>query len=329
MTENILKTGILDTSIATENTGDLIIMESARQVLDSLLDSQSFYFPTHEKLSSTSYKIQKTLTYNIACGTNLLHSHMGLIKQWNVGIRDTFLLKPVVLFGVGWRSQASRKTDFYTRWLLKQLLDSKRLHSVRDSYTEGRLREIGFENVLNTGCPTCWSLTPEHCKKIPQKPGNSVVCVLTDYSQNIKKDTELLELVCSNYQNRFVWCQGSGDREYIRSLGFDDHFTFIAPTLNAYHRLLADTSLQLDYVGNRLHGGICALKHGRRATIIGVDHRANSMGKDLNLPVIDRYQSIEDISSMIIEERPTAVSLPKPNIDKWTAQFEKKDTGIV
>lgn len=318
------KAGILDTSIATENTGDLIIMDSARDVLESLLDAQTFYFPTHEKLGRTSYRIQQQLSYNVACGTNLLHAHMGLIKQWNVGLIDAFRVKPVVLMGVGWRSQASRKTDFYTRWLLRRLLDSNRYHSVRDSYTEGRLREIGFDNVLNTGCPTCWSLTPDHCDRIPKTRGDAAVCVLTDYSRNQEKDAEFLELVCSNYSQRFFWCQGSGDREYIRSLGFDGYFQFIAPTLRAYRQLLGDSSLELDYIGNRLHGGIYALKHGRRATIIGVDHRANSMGKDIRLPVIDRYSPFEEIKSMVLDERATAISLPASNIQKWCSQFKEE-----
>lgn len=324
MVANIEKAGILDTSIATENTGDLIIMESARQVLESLLDAQTFYFPTHEKLGATSYRIQQQLAYNVACGTNLLHAHMGLVKQWNVGLVDAFKLKPVVLLGVGWRSQASRKTDVYTRWLLRRLLDSRRYHSVRDSYSEARLREIGFDNVLNTGCPTCWSLTPDHCASIPQAPGESAVCLLTDYSRNEDRDAELLDLVCSRYANRFFWCQGSGDLNYIRSLGFDRYFRFIPPTLRAYHRLLSDPSLALDYVGNRLHGGIYALKHGRRATIIGVDHRANSMGKDINLPVIDRYRPFEEIKSMIMDERAIEISLPASNIEKWSNQFKEE-----
>ena len=101
MVANMEKVGILDTSIATENTGDSIIMESAREVLESLLDAQTFYFPTHEKLGATSYRIQQQLAYNVACGTNLLHAHMGLVKQWNVGLIDAFKQKPVVLLGVG------------------------------------------------------------------------------------------------------------------------------------------------------------------------------------------------------------------------------------
>lgn len=326
MTAHAVKAGILDTSIATENTGDMIIMDSARDLLDSILDAQTFYFPTHEKLSRTSHKIQEQLSYNIACGTNLLHAHMGLVKQWNVGIRDAFKLKPVVLLGVGWRSQASRKTDFYTRWLLGRLLDSEHLHSVRDSYTASRLREIGFDNVLNTGCPTCWSLSEEHCASIPETKGDSAVTLLTDYSPNAELDSQLLDLVCSEYKTRFFWCQGSNDHQYVKSLGFEKHFKFIPPTLTAYHKLLSDSSRRLDYIGNRLHGGIYALKHGRRSTIVGVDHRANTMGKDLHLPVIDRYRPFDEIQTMILEPRPTDVKLPIAEIEQWSNQFRSSAT---
>src|ERR1700722_10862008 len=113
----VQRIGVLDTSIATRNTGDLIIMEAARSVLDTLLiDRQLIYFPTHEKLSAHGRKLQGEVALNVACGTNLLHSNMGLVHQWKVGIREAFAYSPTVLMGVGWRAAKKRKIDPYTRW---------------------------------------------------------------------------------------------------------------------------------------------------------------------------------------------------------------------
>lgn len=315
--------GILDTGIASENSGDLIIMEGAKRELEKILmEYQLLYFPTHEELSSHSYKLQKLVDINIACGTNLLHSHMGIVKQWNIGIRDAYRIKPVVLFGVGWRSQKKRKTDFFTRWLLRKVLSNKHLHSVRDSYTKEQLNSIGIMNVLNTGCPSTWVLTEEHCSKIPLKKGENAVVVLTDYSRN-EKDSQLLNIVIANYRKVYFWCQGTHDCEYINALGFASKIKLIPSSLAAYRQLLSDESLSLDYVGTRLHGGLYALQYKRRSIIVGVDHRANEMGRDLNLPVVDRYGHDRILENMITNDFETRIKLPLENIRKWCSQFVK------
>ena len=166
-------------------------------------------------MCKTSRALQNKIEFNIACGTNLLHAHMGLVKQWNIGLVDTFYLKPVILFGVGWRSHKKRKTDFYTRWLLKKLLSSTHIHSVRDSYTEEQLHKIGIDNVVNTGCPTIWSLDREHCRNIPVKKAENVVVVLTDYSKHPEHDGPLLNYVLSEYKKVYFWAQGMQDINYL------------------------------------------------------------------------------------------------------------------
>lgn len=313
--------GVMDTGIATENSGDLIIMEGAKRELGKvLMDYQWIYFSTHEKLSSHSYKLQKLVSFNVACGTNLLHSHMGIVKQWNIGVVDAYKIKPVVLFGVGWRSQKKRKTDFFTRWLLRKVLSDKHIHSVRDSYTKEQLNSIGIMNVLNTGCPSTWKLTEEHCSKIPLKKGENAVVMLTDYSRS-EKDSRMLTFVLANYKKVYFWCQGTHDREYIYALGFVSKVKIIPSSLAAYRQLLSDESLSLDYVGTRLHGGIYALQHKRRSIIVGVDHRANEMGRDMNLPVVDRYAPDGILENIITNDFETRIKLPLENIRKWRSQF--------
>ena len=159
--------------------------------------------------------MQKKVAFNVACGTNLLHSHMEIVKQWNIGMIASWFLKPVLLLGVGWRGHASRKTTPYTKLLLRSLLSRVHLHSVRDSYSEGRLRELGFSNVINTACPTMWRLTPEHCADIPTEQGEDVVLTLTDYSPEPQKDRELLDLLKRLYRRVYFWRQGSGDSASI------------------------------------------------------------------------------------------------------------------
>lgn len=318
------KIGLLDTGLATENTGDFIIMEAARQEAEEIFEHyQMLFFPSHEKLSRHSYRIQKQVAFNVACGTNLLHSHMGLVKQWNIGMIDAFQLAPVVLFGVGWRSHRRRKTDPYTRWLLRRILSRDHLHSVRDSYAKEQLQKIGIQNVLVTGCPTTWRLDPEFCRQIPRDRGENAIVVLTDYSR-AREDRHLLDFVLSQYRTVYFWAQGTHDLEYLQELGYADRLEIIPPSLSAYRKILADDALSLDYVGTRLHGGIFALKHRRRSVLIAVDHRARRMGQDLNLPVIDRYAPAAEIEKTIMDPIETRVCLPDDEIHQWRDQFRDR-----
>ena len=316
------RAGVLNTAIATENTGDHIIMDSAVKQLNTILnDYQTIQFSTHEKLSSYSHQLQKMVDFNVACGTNLLHSHMGLVKQWRVGFASAFRMKPVILLGVGWRSQKKRKTDFYTKWLLGRLLSHDHLHSVRDSYSEQKLINAGFDNVVNTGCPTIWGLDKEHCRSIPNQRAENALVVLTDYSRDYELDREILEHVLREYKKVYFWCQGTNDQEYLNSFNLSEKVEVIPSSLSAYDQLLSDESISLDYVGTRLHGGIRALQHKRRAIIIGVDHRAIQKGIDFNLPVIDRYEPIGAIKAMISDPFETEINLPDENIARWKEQF--------
>lgn len=314
--------GVLDTSIATRNTGDLIIMEAARSVIETLLiDRQLIYFPTHEKLSAYGRKLQGQVALNIACGSNLLHSHMGLVRQWQVGVLDAFAFSPTVLMGVGWRSHKKRQTDVYTRWLLHRLMSANMIHSVRDSYAEQKVKELGFERVSNTGCHTTWVLTEAHCAEIPTHRGEEAIVVLTDYSPDKERDSHLMDLCLKMYKRVHFWCQGTEDLAYLQELGYRDRVQMVPPSLAAYRRILADTRLSLDYVGTRLHGGIYALRHKRRSVIVGVDHRANEMGRDLNLPVINRYAQPRDLEQMVGGDLKTEVKLPLAKIREWQDQF--------
>lgn len=310
--------GVLDTSIGTENLGDEIIMDACRGVLDALLPGVAqLKLPTHLALGLHGLGVQRQAEINVACGTNLLHSHMGLVRQWRIGPIAALALRPVLLLGVGWRAQAKRKTDPYTQWLLKRVLSHRHLHSVRDSYSEKRLRDAGVENVINTGCPTLWALTPTHCARIPPGKGKDAVVVLTDYSRNPELDIFLLKSVQAAYRHVYFWPQGLADLEYLADLGEVGNVRVLGRNLRGYDQLLTDPELSLDYIGTRLHGGIRALQQRRRSIIVSVDHRAGAMGADFGLPVIDRYSTSDQLVAMIKQVRKTAIKLATENIERW------------
>ncbi len=309
---------IFDTSICTENVGDEIIMDCVNSQLRDMFKRTMFLrVPTHEKITKISYMRMKKTKLGFVGGTNLLASNMRYpINQWNIHIWNTKHLNDVILMGVGSQNYGD-KINLYTKYLYRKALSSNYIHSVRDSYTETILRKMGINNVINTGCPTLWSLTEDHCNNIPTKKSKNVICTFTDYNKDYNRDKQLSEILFKNYDNVYCWIQGSSDYEYIKSIS--DKFILVDPHLEEYDKILA-SDIDLDYVGTRLHAGIRAMQKGRRSIILSIDNRAREMGKDYNLNVIERHD-IEMLDEYINKEFTTNVKLKLENINKWKNQF--------
>ncbi len=310
---------LLDTSIASKNLGDQIIMDSVRRQMRKILPGAFFVtVPTHDILGSTSRKLIEDADLSIVGGTNLLSSNFNEYNQWKIWFRDYFSLRKIILLGVGWW-QYQGSPNFYTRRLLNRVLCKNRLHSVRDSYTAEQLLNAGINNFLNTGCTTMWDLTEDFVVDIPTEKAEEVICTVTDYNPDPRADQALISALKRNYSKIWLWLQGSGDFTYARQ-NLDRTLHYVDPSLDAYDELLC-SSRSLDYFGTRLHAGLRALQHKRRSLIVAVDNRATEMGSDFGLPVV-RRQDIEKIGPEIINSRQTLIELPKREIEKWKLQFD-------
>ncbi|MCC5464087.1 polysaccharide pyruvyl transferase family protein [Pelosinus baikalensis] len=311
---------VFDTRIAGSNLGDHIIMQAVEHHLREML-TQDFFIriQTHDNISQQSYALIKQSNLKFCGGTNLLSSNMDRYNQWKVNLWDSIYINDVVLMGVGWW-QYQKAPNNYTKILLGRLLSSKYIHSVRDSYTEKQMKLCGFDNVLNTSCPTMWRLTPQHCASIPASKSDEVVMTLTEYNMNQEYDTKLYNILKKHYQKIYFWIQQPGDYVHMQNIA-SDMVEYIPPTLEHLDALLSDK--QVDYIGTRLHAGIRALQHKRRTLILGVDNRASEIARDTNLPVVNRanYQDIED---WIVTPKATQITLPEENIKSWRQQFSKK-----
>lgn len=312
---------VLDTSIATTNLGDEIIVDGVKKELSEMFEDSSMFLsvPTHEKISHHSRKIINTSMYSFVAGTNLLNSKYRLIRprSWKLNLFDAFIVNNVILMGVGWGDYQGDVHPL-ARYFYKQVLDPKAIHSVRDDYTKKKLESIGISNVVNTGCATMWKLTPEHCLTIPTGKAQNVVFTLTDYSKDPIKDQKLIDILEKNYKRVFFWIQGRKDLDYIQSLVYKN-IEFIGPSLNSYDKIL-ESNLDLDYVGTRLHAGIRAMQKKRRTIIIGIDNRALEKKKDFNINVVER-KDIETIESIINNKLNTKLTLDFNKINEWKNQF--------
>ena len=312
----------MDTSIATSNVGDEIIMDAVNKELYELCNDDRFFrVPTHEKIYKSSLSFIRNSSLNFLGGSNILSSYMNKYKQWRIGIFESvFIQNKIITMGVGWRNYQG-KPNWYTNFLLKKLLHKNYLHSVRDSYTEKFLKDMGIENVINTACPTMWRLTKDHCETIPSKKSDTVVFTLTDYTQDKEKDSIMIKILKENYKKVYFWVQGKRDDKYFESLddSLIENIYIISPNLNAYDSFLINN--ECDYIGTRLHGGIRALQNKRRTIIIGIDNRANEKQKDFNINVLNR-DKIEDLASLIKSNFDTSITIDEDKINTWKSQFK-------
>jgi polysaccharide pyruvyl transferase WcaK-like protein len=328
---NVAPTGIpqrsitlIDTSLAASNIGDAIIMDAVRHELSDLLSRvRTFTIASHERMSRLSRSLLRQSDFAILGGTNALSSRMWFRCTWKLSFIDGLFCGRIVLMGCGWY-QFQRAPDPYSRWLLWRVLSNEHVHSVRDSYTKKMLNSIGINNVVNTGCPTLWRLTPEDCRRITIEKGDCVLTSLNTYFPNKKLDGALLKTLRQHYPKVYFWIQNPADYAYVQQL--DKDVIFLNPTLAALDEFLASQPA-LDYVGNRLHAGIRALQHGKRTLIVEVDNRASMMGADFGLPTVER-DNFARISSWIRRSSQIELRLPRSAIEDWKRQFSSQWADI-
>lgn len=308
-----------DPSISSLNLGDKVISLACRKALSPLLQ-HSFVidFSSHLPITNSFMKHLRDPGHRFLLGSNLLMSEMNhRFRQWDVTLWNSRSVGPVITMGVGWH-QYSGPPNRYTATLYRRLMNHGYWNSVRDDYTLEHLRAAGVNNVLNTACPSLWSLTPDRCRSIPREKASRVVTTFTDYNPDKLRDRATLKMLLSNYEGVYVWPQSEGDPEYLRSLGLPDEVTVLPPNLEAYDRLLLAGSI--DYVGTRLHGGIRALQHGVRTFILAIDNRAKELHRSVNLPIImpDEFHRLEEV---VHSPHDVTIQLPEAAISKFLGQF--------
>ena len=312
--------GISDHSGApSSNLGDLIIEEYVLEELATVFDLDPGSIPriaTHQRLRPRDRQMAKDANQVFVGGSNLLSSYMDGYFQWDLIMSDAIQVRKAILMGAGWwRDQGV--CNRYTKMLLWMALSWKGWHSVRDNQALAQLKNIGFKRVLNTGCPTMWSLAKKDTSSIPTTQASDVLLMLTDYDRDKKNDAAIVTLLQESYSNVFFWPQGTQDLEYAKELGFRG--TVLDRSIAGLDSLL-NSHDDLDYVGTRLHGGIRCLHHNKRALIIVVDNRAREIGKDTRLQTVARGD-LDTVRNWIKRSQPIALVLPTDDIDRWKSQF--------
>lgn len=321
--DNIL---LLDTSIASLNKGDDIIMECVRKELNYILnDNFELNLPTHVSAfhwyqilrGLSRVKVYEKCKLKFVGGTNLLVKNMfTYYPQWNVNLFNYQAIKGCVLVGVG--VGPGSKTNRYTTLLYQRILNSNYTHSVRDQRSLDYLNSLGLR-AINTGCVTMWMLTPEFCNTIPTKKSDRVVFTLTANISKDPIDQKIIDILNRNYNEVYFWVQGDKDFQYFQQFNDINNIHIISPNKEEYHNLLLQDNL--DYVGTRLHAGIYAMRHTKRAIILAIDERAREINKCNNINCIEK-SDIHQLEQYICSDFKTDIRMPFDEILRWKKQFQ-------
>ena len=317
--ERSQKVVLLDTFMGSENSGDHIIMSACQKVASDTFGHESLlHIPTHYYVEESEHLANNI---KVLCGTNILYSDMSKQQQWALP-RDLHSYQNVCLLGVGLNDIGIEcRVSPYSKLLYKALLSRELLHSVRDEKTKRFLNGLGFDNVVNTACPTMWALTPQLQDEIPREKADTVITSITDYCFDPVRDKVMLGLLKREYRHVIVWVQGSHDLDWcLEKIVDTNDFELIGPDVSELDSVLVPG--EVDYVGTRLHAGIRALSHRVRTLIVAVDNRARQIALDTGLPTVERDDLLADgILRWIAAPYRCEIRLPLEAIARWKTQF--------
>ncbi len=318
---------LLNPAIGTDNIGDYIIYECVcsemaeifRQAFVKEIPTQMPAFHSYA-VWRNSFAVQNyaTCDYKFVGGSNILAKNMLThYPQWNVNVFNCKPLAGSVCVGVG--AGAGEHTDAYTTHLYRKILSHSYYHSVRDERSKRYVEDVLGLKAINTGCVTMWALTPDFCAQIPAKKSDNVVFTLTARMQPDPSDQMLIDTLKREYDHVSFWIQGDKDEAYFHAFSNTEGIEIIPPHKAAYEAVLMRNNIE--YVGTRLHGGIYALRHKKRAIIISIDERARSISADTGLITIEK-NALDGLPELINSAFETKPNIPFEEIARWKAQFE-------
>ena len=318
---------LLDTSIGTSNMGDFIIMECVRKELSYILNDNFVYnMSTHLPSFSAFAVFRNSLAVQnyasadlkFAGGSNLLVKDLRThYPQWNINKWNSKPLSGTICVGVG--AGQGDNVDKYTTSVYRQVLNHDYYHSGRDERSKEYVENVLGLKAINTGCVTMWMLTPEFCKTIPTKKADAALITITARTEIDPNEQKMIDIVLANYSKVYCWIQGDRDLDYFKKLRNTEKIELIPPTLDAYEHIL--NTVDLDYIGTRLHGGIYAMRHKKRAIIIAIDERAREINANNNLNCLN-IDETDNLEAMINSEFETKINMPFDEINRWKSQFE-------
>ena len=142
--------------------------------------------------------------------------------------------------------------------------------------------------------------------------------MFSGYGVAKEHDQCMIDILLRNYKEVYFFPQCVGDFEYLHKFKNIERIKILEASKAAYDTFL--TNNDTDYVGTRLHGGVYAMRHARRAIIIAIDERARAINAKNNLNCVER-NNITELEQMINSDFETKIVMDFDSINRWKSQF--------
>ena len=286
-----------DTNV--NNLGDLIISEAVNSVVSDIVPEENlFRISSHSKFKLDDLRRILFADFVFLGGTNLLSSYfnkmnrpLGPNRMWHLIVPR---LRNVVLLGVGWGYGYGEDVSPTASRYYKRIFKKGTTHSVRDSYSTQKLLSSGINKVVNTNCPTLWTLNGTSMDLLVNKNSkkySKCIFTLTDYGKDYGLDDQLLSMLGKEFRELIFFPQGKWDAQYLKMLPsyskLKDRIVILERSLKAYDSFVSTASDTL-YIGTRLHGGIRCLQKNIKSLVVSIDNRAMDISNDTGLAVVSR-----------------------------------------
>lgn len=312
----------------SDNLGDCIISDSVTSILRNIFPNvEIIKVSAHQNFQSREKNIIKNSLFSFVGGSNILTSQVRFFERLVPQKKKGFYLYPginkLILVGAGWNNY-DKTPDWATTIFYQRILNRKKLHSLRDSYSIKQLRSVFIKNTLMTSCPTTWSL--DTSKENAFNLGlDAILFTFTDYNQDEVLDEKLIKLIFNtSMKDIYFFCQGKNDLNYLQSLKVykrnKSKIKLIGHRYQDFQNFIKYE--KSNYIGTRLHAGIACLNSSLPTLIIGIDNRAWEIRKDIHLPVIKRNDLGTACKWVQGNCQFDKIQLPLNNIERWKNQFK-------
>lgn len=304
------------------NAGDYLIKYRAKQLFAEIRpDREIIDINGWETLSlSNLYVINESKALILMGGPALVEDMIPRVYGLSNVIDE--IKVPIVLMGIGWKSQEGNwedtynyKLNFKTSKLIQKINNSGYLSSVRDYHTLNALRFNGCENVLMTGCPAYYDqnyINTEFTPQIVKKAAFSLGVSFIDSPSMLELMKENI-LACQDRfsENEFeVVFHHSLDREKFSSAY--NSLSYHVKMHNEFANWLDSKSIKyvdisgsaenlMNYytnvdlhIGYRVHAHIFMNSISKKSILISEDGRAKGVKGTINGVVLNGYLNFKN-----------------------------------
>ena len=296
---------------AYKNAGDHLIGLRAKKLLETFVDEEVINLDRKQPID---YEVLNSARMVLLTGGPALQPAVF------PDVYDLDLSKinvPVTMFGLGWKASLGKKVDEFSfkpdaEKFLKTLSKNSLPVSARDLQSAELLRNLGFTEVLMTGCPAWYDIEKiDDDYVLPSEVDSVVLTTPAVPNKQMMKLAKLIKKQFPKAKKTILFQAGFSSTHSKHSAEYTKKFTSFRSKLarlgwqavssesdaNTMMNVLAGADL---HIGYRVHSHLFMLSQRKASVLIAEDARGESQNKTLGLTDLNTSSSVEEIKRQMM-----------------------------